>query len=317
MGLKLKIALGILAVVTIGLVLTNPFRAPRANAEPERFVVPVGANYKDVVKKLAVEGFIRHPFAFNLFFGGKIAPGGYKISKAMSSREIGKILKQEPYMKWVAVPEGLRKEEVASLLAEELDWLQARKKEFIDAPAKFGWEVKDGVYFPETYLLPKDENGSDVAARMYTKFNEKFNPYSAEFVNENIKWTTAVKLASLIQREAAGEKDMKLISGILWNRLLKDMKLDIDATIQYAKGKEGEWWPKLKSGDTEFESRYNTYLHKGLPPEPIANPGLSSLLAVLHPAQTDCLFYLHDNDQEIHCAVTYEEHQANIERYLK
>jgi UPF0755 protein len=133
-----------------------------------------------------------------------------------------------------------------------------------------------------------------------------------------VKWTTAIKIASLVQREAAGESDMPLIAGIIWNRLLQGMPLAIDATIQYAKGgTDDDYWTPLVKGDTKMDSLYNTYLHKGLPPTPIANPGLPAILAVLNPAKTDCLYYLHDSSGTIHCAATYAEHQKNIEKYLK
>ncbi|MFH1565593.1 MAG: endolytic transglycosylase MltG [bacterium] len=112
---------------------------------------------------------------------------------------------------------------------------------------------------------------------------------------------------------------MPLIAGILWNRLLKEMKLEIDATVQYARGKtEKGWWTPIKASDiTEIDSPYNTYKYKGLPPHPISNPGINAIEAVLNPIETDCLYYLHDDNREIHCAKTFEEHKANIEKYLK
>ena len=131
-------------------------------------------------------------------------------------------------------------------------------------------------------------------------------------------WTTGLRLASVVQREAAGKEDMPLVAGILWNRLLKGMKLEVDSTVQYARGKTDKcWWAPIKPGDiTEIDSPYNTYKYKGLPPHPIDNPGIDAIEAVLNPTETDCLYYLHDNNGQIHCAKTYEEHKANIEKYL-
>ena len=107
---------------------------------------------------------------------------------------------------------------------------------------------------------------------------------------------------------------MPLVAGIIWNRLLQGMPLAIDATIQYAKGNAGSgWWTPLVKGDTKTDSLYNTYLHKGLPPTPISNPGLPAIEAVLKAGKTTCLYYIHDNDGLIHCSKTYVEHQANIE----
>jgi UPF0755 protein len=94
--------------------------------------------------------------------------------------------------------------------------------------------------------------------------------------------------------------------------------LQIDATLQYAKGsEENGWWGQVTPGDTKIKSFYNTYLYAGLPPGAIANPGLAAISAAYNPQKTNCLFYLHDKNRKIHCAVTYEEHKKNIETYLK
>ncbi len=143
-------------------------------------------------------------------------------------------------------------------------------------------------------------------------------PYAKEAIGQNIKWTTVINVASLIQREAAGKNDMPLIAGVIWNRLGIDMKLDIDATVQYARGDAGQgWWAPLTFAKNSLESPYNTYIHKGLPPGPIANPGLEAIRAALHPKETECFYYLHDKSGAIYCAKTFEEHKENIEKYLR
>jgi UPF0755 protein len=109
---------------------------------------------------------------------------------------------------------------------------------------------------------------------------------------------------------------MKLISGIIWNRIFKGMKLQMDATLQYAKGNEEEgWWKEVNPEDKKIDSSYNTYLHVGLPPAPIANPGIAAIDAAYNPEKTECLFYLHDKKGKIHCSRTYEEHKKNIAIY--
>ena len=129
---------------------------------------------------------------------------------------------------------------------------------------------------------------------------------------------TALKIASIVQREAAGKEDMKLISGIIWNRIFNGMKLQMDATLQYVKGSEEDgWWEKVDSEDKKIKSLYNTYLYKGLPPGAIANPGPNAITAAFYPQKTDCLFYMHDRKRKIHCTKTYEQHKKNIEIYLK
>lgn len=341
MSRKLQIAL-----IAVGAVLllagagcwiaySSFFGAPQRGAEAERFIVPLNAKTEDTIQKLHEQGFIKSEWGFNYARKGKeIEPGGYKISKSMNAWETAKILSQEPYMKWVVIPEGLRKEQIAELIGDELGWDQEAKTKWVGNYTSMKYDEIEGIYFPDTYLLPKDETGLQIADRLRAKFNEKFAPYTDKFLKANIKWTTALKLASIVQREA-GKSDMPLVAGILWNRLTKGMRLEADATVQYVRdsvahyGKapfdvqlsgyssEGTWWMPIKTSDLETPSPYNTYRNKGLPPHPICNPGLDAIDAVLNSAETECLYYLHDSGGQIHCAKTYEEHKTNIEKFLQ
>jgi UPF0755 protein len=286
----------------------------------ERFVVLPDANAIDqVLGDLADEGFIADKLAAGRAFNTTtIPPGGYKLSKGMSLSQIARVLTQKPYMKWVVIPEGLRKEEIAVILGTALGWTKDQEAKWISTDTKMKYDNVEGVYFPDTYLVPVDELLLDVVNRLVAKFNEKFAVYLPEFNEQNIKWTTGLTLASIVQREAASDPEMPLVAGILWNRLEQGMPLDVDATLQYVRGDVGKgWWAPITVADKQTQSPYNTYLNKGLPPHPICNPGIPAIEAVLNPAQTDCLYYLHGNDGQLHCAKTYEEHQQNIEQYLK
>ena len=217
-----------------------------------------------------------------------------------------------PYMRIVKVNEGLRKEEVAEVVGERLDWNEEDKENFINIANV------EGYYFPKTYLIYKDEDPSVVIATMVEEFDKAVSkvkkPKSKQIISED----TIVKIASIIQREAAGKGDMALISGIIWNRIFNGMKLQMDATLQYAKGSEEEgWWERVTPEDKKIKSAYNTYIHTGLPPGAIANPGLAAISAAFNPQKTECLFYLHDRNRQIHCSRTYEEHKKNIDIYLK
>ncbi|MFA5172864.1 MAG: endolytic transglycosylase MltG [Candidatus Paceibacterota bacterium] len=330
---KIILSLGIFIFIFIlsGVLFYNHlFGAPEKNAEPERFIVSLNETKEDAVQKLSAGGFIKSEWGFKIALGvSKIRPGGYKISKSQNVWQLAKALK-EPYMEWVIIQEGLRKEQIAEILAEKLDWSSEEKNDWVIKYTAEKPDYSEGVYFPDTYLISKDESPEDIAKRFINKFNEKFQPYAEKFAKANIKWTTAIKLASIVQREAAGKSDMPLVAGVLWNRLLKDMRLETDCAIQYARDtslhynsgltkylSEGDWWKPISSADKNISSPYNTYKNKGLPPHPISNPGLDAISAALNPAKTECLFYLHDTEGEIHCAKTYEEHKANIEKYLR
>jgi len=222
-----------------------------------------------------------------------------------------------PSVRIVRVQEGLRKEQVAELVADKLDWDEKEKKDFINSYLALGEKTDaEGYYFPRTYLIDKDEGPKEVSATMFEEFSKQIGTVNKPKSKQVISEDTIVKIASIIQRESNGKTDMKLISGIIWNRIFSGMKLQIDATLQYAKGNEEDgWWGKVHSKDKNIKSAYNTYLHAGFPPTAIANPGLAAIDAAYNPTKTDCLFYLHDKHKKIHCAKTYQEHKQNIRVY--
>lgn len=286
----------------------------------DQFTISIGATTTELIaKNLFDKGFIVDQDSFissALKAKFTFIPGAYKLSKTMTANQVLSTIKAGPYMKWIIIPEGLRKEEIASLLAKNLGWTNIAKKKFIDA-TNVNPDYTEGVYFPETYLIPIVEKPEEVANRLVSKFNEKFSSLLPQFSEQNIKWTTGLTLASIVQREAANNADTPLIAGILWNRLNQDMALGVDATLQYIRGDKGAgYWAPITVADKKTESPYNTYLNTGLPPHPISNPGLSAIKAVLQPASTTCLYYIHDAHRVTHCATTYEEHKLNIQKYL-
>ena len=297
--------------------------APKNEAGPAIFTIS-RTNQEQTTKRLSDSKYLRFPWALPLarimtLRFGSIEPGGYRISQSMNARELVIVLTSEPQLKWITIPEGLRKEEIGERLAKELHWSNEELEKWNTTYTAMQYDYREGVYFPDTYLIPTDENGLDTAKRMINRFNERFAGYPEEFTAKNIKWTTALTLASIIQREAAGPHDMPLIAGILWNRLDQNKQLEIDATVQYARGKtENDWWSPIKGSDTRsIESPFNTYLNKGLPPHPISNPGMDAIEAVLNPEATDCIYYLHDSEGIIHCSVSFAEHELNIDRFLR
>jgi UPF0755 protein len=309
-----KVFIGIAAGIVLILLILSYFLFLKKDtaADRVRVVVPLSGKVPT----------LEWPIQLALLLHGKSADaikvGGYWITPAQSAWQNAGIILSDPTQKWVVIPEGLRKEEIAELFVKNLGWTGEMKKEWITKDTATDKDHIEGVYFPDTYLIPLDEKPADTAARLITHFNEKFAPLGLEAIKQNIKWTTIVNLASIIQREAAGKGDMALISGVLWNRLDVKMPLGIDATIQYARGDTGSgWWAKITADDKKIDSPFNTFTNKGLPPTPISNPGLEALTAALRPASTTCLYYLHAPDKSIHCADTFEEHKANIEKYLK
>ncbi|MEJ2347990.1 MAG: endolytic transglycosylase MltG, partial [Patescibacteria group bacterium] len=141
--------------------------------------------------------------------------------------------------------------------------------------------------------------------------------------NSGYNLNQIITLASLLERETITNEERPVVAGILWKRVEAGWPLQVDAAVQYAiatadcQGKiECEWWPILTKEDLAINSSYNTYKYPGLPPAPIASPGLSSIKAAIFPEDSPYWFYLHDADGEIHYAETLEEHNANVSRYL-
>ena len=211
----------------------------------------------------------------------------------------------------ITIYPGVRNEEIAELLAKKMDWGNEEEKSFILLA-----RANEGKFYPGTYVVTPDVKAVDLQKKMHNRFQEEVEERYKSGTTSVVSLETALNIASIIQREAAGKKDMRLISGVIWNRLFADMSLDMDATLQYIRGDENVgWWPKVNPEDKKIKSPYNTYLNKGLPPAPIASPSILAIEAAFNPRKTPCFFYLHDKKGNIHCSKTYEEHKHNIDKY--
>lgn len=285
------------------------------------FIIPQDVNNFKLTDKLYAQRLIKNKKGFEFLFDNfakdrEIKSGGYNLNSSMNAWQIIKNLEDKQDLMWVNIYFCPRKEQVGEKLAEVLDWDENKLNEWNNLYK--GTEYYEGVYYPDTYLIPIDESVSAIAQRLISRFNEKFSSLADEYISKNIKWTTGLKIASLIAREAGGREDIGLISGIIWNRLDQDMRLQIDATMQYTLGKneKGTWWGAISLEEKQSNSPYNSYKNKGLPPTPICSPNIEFIEAVLNPQDSDCLFYLHDKNKKIYCSKTYEKHKENIDKYL-
>lgn len=285
------------------------------------FVIPQDLENYNLADSLLKKNLIKNKKGFEFLYNNfsknsEVKQGGYKLSSNLNAWQVLKKLQGKQDLMWVNIYYCPRKEQVGEKLAQILGWNQQKLNEWNDLYKNT--EKYEGVFYPDTYLIPVDESVKQIAERFINRFNEKFAPLANQFVSKNIKWTTGLKIASLIAREAAGREDAKLISGIIWNRLDEDMRLQIDATMQYTLGKNenGSWWGNISLEQKQSDSPYNSYKHEGLPPTPICSPNIDFIEAVLNPDETDCIYYLHDSSRQIHCAKTYTEHKENIKLYL-
>ncbi len=213
----------------------------------------------------------------------------------------------------VRLEPGMRKEEVADRFAKLLNWTPAERQYFLDAHER-ETSTEEGYFFPDNYVISIDGSPDEANRKIIDNFNQRIlnNPRLDKNI---INLDTAIKIASIIQREAGSKSDMKIISAVIWNRIFQGMPLQMDATIQYVKGTSTRWWPRVLSSDLKIDSPYNTYLYKGFPPTAISSPSEDAIWAALNPPKSDILFYIHDENGRIHTARSYQEHLANIDTY--
>jgi UPF0755 protein len=238
---------------------------------------------------------------------------GYAKPLGLTFKEAYKNI-ASPNVRYVRIDAGMRREEVAERFAKTLGWTAAEKSQFLVIHTKANNNNAEGYFFPDTYVLGPKAKPEVVSTMIVDRFTQKIVARKAKMGNDVINLDTAIKIASIIQREA-GAKDARIVSGVIWNRIFQGMSLDMDATLQYAKGDEKKWWPKVVPADKYIDSPFNTYKNKGLPPAAISNPGETAIWAALNPIETKSIFYIHDSDGVIHTARTYKEHVANIDRY--
>lgn len=288
--------------------------ADSANKKSVVFVVKKGSGLKEIASKLETAGLIKNRIIFFLYtrfykFENKIQAGNFNLSPSMTSQEIAENLTHGTQDVWITVQEGKRATEIAESLQEKIPTYNSTWLNVLVA--------NEGYLFPDTYLIPIDADIETIVDQMKGNFDRKYSEINVK--NSNLSKSEIIILASLIEREAITDKERPIIAGILINRLNAGIPLQVDATIQYAKGKDfssGKWWePVTVQEYKSVQSNYNTYLFAGLPPGPISNPGIETLRAAANPADTDYMYYLHDKNGIIRYAKTVQGHNANIQKY--
>ncbi|MGC9318131.1 MAG: endolytic transglycosylase MltG [Armatimonadota bacterium] len=294
---------------------------PLASEADERVLeIERGSGVAQIARKLERDGLIRDALAFRVMLllrspQTQLQAGHYALSPTMTPWEIAQRLASgEVATRRLTIPEGLTLEQIADRVAQaEI----AGRDEFLSAAvgARVAEDVEmplpegslEGYLFPETYQFTYDEGAGAVVRQMVLELQERFwRPNREEIADRGLSLHEIVTLASLVEREAKVDEERALIAGVIQNRLDRGMMLQIDATVQYALGEHKQ---RLLTHDTRVESPYNTYRNRGLPPGPIASPGLPSLMAALRPAQTDALFYVARPDGRHVFTRTNEEHE--------
>jgi len=304
----------VLAIIAAGWWFRGTSPANSNDSTAKIFVIEDGQGVRSIAKNLKDEGLIKDQVAFFLLtkqtgIDSRVQAGNFRLNPSMNAREIAEALTVGTEDIWITIPEGQRAGEISDILEENMP--------NYDPSWEFTLEENEGYLFPDTYLVPKDSDIDAIVKIMRDTFDSKFD--SLDTSNSDLTKVEIITLASLIEREARHDIDRPMVSSVIHNRLNEGMKLDIDATLQYILGYQADqkrWWKEgLTNFDKELDSSYNTYIIIGLPPGPIANPGLASLEAALNPSTSPYFYYITDQDGTNRYAESLQGHNNNIETY--
>ncbi len=311
--------------------------AAGTDPKPIRFVISKGDNASTIAGNLLAQGFITDADLFRnyvRYYGidAQLQAGTYFLKKTFIIPQIAQVLiNAGASTVTVQVIEGWRLEEIVRaidgnpmLAFTGADFLKLAGPGAV-VPPEFAARVGlrpgqslEGFLFPATYTLPADAPADELVTRMLANFDAQFtDQMKADAQAQNLTIYQVVTLASIVEREAMVPDERPVIAGVYLNRIKASMTLDADPTIQYALGNSRDpstWWPKITVQDyRSVQSPYNTYLNPGLPPGPIANPGLASIIAVVHPQPSSYLYFRTTctGDGRHKFAVTFAEQQAN------
>lgn len=209
----------------------------------------------------------------------------------------------------VTVPEGLNIYEVSELLSKKEDLRNFSPQEFVSLA-----KDKEGYLYPDTYFFLPNSKAGKIIEIMENNFTKKTAPIRKELEKASKMFEEIVTMASILEKEVPLTKDRKIVAGILWKRIEIGMPLQVDAVFPYITQRKDKTITRV---DLKIDSPYNTYINKGLPPGPISNPSLDAILAAINPTETKYLFYISDKSGITRFASTFEEHNNNIEKYLR
>lgn len=314
----------------------NAMQPVQPKTQPVAFTVVKGTGTSAIADTLEQKGLIRNALVFKAYVkfkhqGNALQAGNYEaqpgatFDQLIAKLSAGDVVREE--MIRFTIPEGFTIRQMADKLQKEG---LADRKQFLelandpsafdvplvrDIPKQAGLRYAlEGYLFPETYELKKGSTTKDMIQAMLEQTQKRLNTIpglDAKLKQRSETLHQLLTVASLVEREVVVDHERPVVAGVIYNRLKQDKKLEIDATIQYMLDKQKE---RLYYKDLAADNPFNTYLHQGLPPGPIASPSLKSVEAALQPATTDYLFYVtkKDGTHEHLFAATYKEHLHNI-----
>lgn len=304
----------VIGAVTIGItayVYTQKLNTPLEDFPRDGDVlVEEGGTIRSVAVGLADAHVVRSAFYLYLVLtfmypDEYVQAGMYRFPTALTTKEVASSIisgnHQSPLLR-VTFPEGFRARDFYTYFTLNNTLPTSTLIEH------------EGYLFPDTYFVVKDANADDVRKVMEQTFHKRIEPYTTRISASGFSKHEVVILASIIEREAKDAESRRMVAGVLLNRLRDNMPLQVDATLDYILDKESS---ELTLADLKIESPFNTYTRRGLPPAPIANPGIDAIEAVLSPTESEFYYYLTAPDGTFYYAKTFEEHKLNKATYLK
>jgi UPF0755 protein len=282
-----------------------------------------GFSTRRIATELESAGVIRSARAFVLWHylhrKGSLKAGEYLFEKTANALEIHKrLVHGDIYVHTVVIPEGYNIFEIGQAMQ---DAGLCTKQEFLDAAMNGSSLIADlapeartleGYLFPNTYEFTRTQSTPEMLAEMVKQFR-----HVARQIGLNSDVQQTVILASIIEKETSVPDEAPVVASIYYNRLKKNMALQADPSVIYAKSLSGTYTGALHHADMQFGSAYNTYIHPGLPPGPIANPGKTSLEAAMHPSTTDYFYFVSDGNGHHRFAQSLEQHNRNVAAYRR
>ena len=318
------LALFLIALLAVGAAAWMIFTPFGPSTETFIDIAP-GSSTTRIAQQLESAGVIRNQFAFDLWRWvrkGKLKAGEYRFDHPTPLTDVyDRIARGDVYTVAVTVPEGASIFDVAARLEQAGI---ATRTEFLDQQARLAELVADidpqaktleGYLFPDTYRFPRKTTPAQIAAAMVRQFRVE-----ATVIGLKRNVHQVVTLASLVERESALDSERPLIASVFENRLAKHMPLMTDPSVIYGLEVKNEWRGAIHQSDLKRDTPYNTYVHAGLPPGPVANPGLPSLRAAMDPAQSKYLYFVAAgaNPQgKSLFSTTLEEHTRNVSGYRR
>ncbi len=306
------------------------FSKKRINA---KFEVRKGESLKEVLSRLKEEGVIDNPFLvyyFARYKGISVKRGCYSFNGRLSPVEVLRELeKGSPCLKEFTVLPGSTIFDLDELFAKK-GFCEKGELLSLSKDRKFLKELRvpslEGFIYPDTYKVNKSATCKEVVEVAVNRFHRVVGELLKNYTPpEKVKLAlrgkpsllSLITVASIVEKETALEKERPLVSAVIYNRLIKGMKVECDPTVIYAFRLRGEKKKRLLYSDLKINSPYNTYLYSGLPPSPICNPSLSSIKAALYPAEVDYLYFVANGRGGHYFAETYSQHLKNVRKYRK